>query len=173
MDLSSNMDWKEHIDWTVKKVKRCFGFSEKESLHQYLWDQILCLCYSCPSLPTEYCASIWSPHTGQSKQKLEMVQRRSARYCNTSSVTDMLQDLNWETLESRRSKLQLVIMHKNFINLVDIPSDANLTLNKSNLLEETATVPDGCLQAQLLSEDHTCVEFTTSLSCWGPWLGTL
>ena len=51
----------------------------------------------------EYCASIWSPHTGQSKQKLEMVQRRSARYCNTCSVTDMLQDLNWKTLESRRT----------------------------------------------------------------------
>ena len=38
-----------------------------------------------------------------------MVQRRAARYCtnryhNTSSVTDMLQDLNWETLESRRIK---------------------------------------------------------------------
>ena len=63
-------------------------------------------------------------------------------------------------------------MHKIFMDLVDIPFDAYLTPNKSNLLE-TATVPDGYLQAQLLSEDHTRVEFTTGLSCWGPWLGTL
>ena len=60
------------------------------------------------------------------------VQRRSTRYCtnryhNTSSVTDMLQNLNWETLESRRTKLQLVMIYKIMNDLVDIPSDAYLT----------------------------------------------
>ena len=43
------------------------------------------------------------------KREIEMVQRRAARYAtnryhNTSSVTDMLQDLDWESLESRRVK---------------------------------------------------------------------
>ena len=84
----------------------------------------------------EYCASILSPHTDQlqSKQKLEMVLRRSARYCTnryhkTSSVTDRLQDLNWETLESRRTKLQLVMIYKIMNDLVvDIPADTYLTL---------------------------------------------
>ena len=59
----------------------------------------------------EYCASIWSPHTVKSKQKLEMVQRMAARHCtctngyhNTSSVTDMLQDLNWETLRVEKDQ---------------------------------------------------------------------
>ena len=71
-------------------------------------------------------------YTDQSKQKLEMVQRRSARYCtnryhNTSSVTDMLQDLNWEMLESRRTKLQLVMIYKIMNDLVDIPADTYLT----------------------------------------------
>ena len=80
----------------------------------------------------EYCASIWSPHTHKYSHKLEMVQKRAARYCtnryhNTSSVTDMLQDLNWETLESRRTKLQLVMMYKIINDLVDIPCDAYLT----------------------------------------------
>ena len=46
---------------------------------------------------------------------------------NTSSVTDMLQHLNWETLESRRTKLQLVMMYKIISDLVDIPCDAYLT----------------------------------------------
>ncbi|KAH3879321.1 hypothetical protein DPMN_003223 [Dreissena polymorpha] len=41
-----------------------------------------------------------------------MVQRRAARYVtnryhNTSSVTSMLDHLQWETLESRRTKAQL------------------------------------------------------------------
>ena len=74
--------------------------------------------YSALVQPTlEYCASEWSPHTEQSKHKLEMVQRRAARYCanryhNTSSVTEMLGDLQWETLESRRTKIQLTMLFK-------------------------------------------------------------
>ena len=42
----------------------------------------------------------------------------------------------------------------------------NILIN-SNPLEKAATVPrkDENLQVQLLSEDHTCVELTTSLSC--------
>ena len=80
----------------------------------------------------EYCDSVWSPHTDKYSHKLEMVERRAARYCtnryhNTSSVTDMLHDPNWETLESRRAKLQLVMMYKIINDLVDIPCDAYLT----------------------------------------------
>ena len=57
----------------------------------------------------EYCASVWSPYTAAGKRKVKMVQRRAARYAtnryhNTSSLTDMLQDMDWESLESRRVK---------------------------------------------------------------------
>ena len=60
-------------------------------------------------------------------KKVEMVQRRAARYAtnryrNTSSVTDMLDNLEWETLESRRTKIQLVMFFKIINDLVDIPS---------------------------------------------------
>ena len=56
-----------------------------------------------------------------------MVQRRAARYAtnryrNTSSVTDMLEDLNWDTLETRRSKSQVTMMFKIINGLVDIPA---------------------------------------------------
>ena len=43
----------------------------------------------------------------------------------------MLQDLNWETLESRRTKLQLAMMYKITIDLVDINCDAYLTSCKT------------------------------------------
>ena len=72
------------------------------------------------------------PYTTQSKHKLEMVQRRAARYCtnrfhNTSAVTDTLQDLQWETLESRRMKSQLIMLFKIINDLVDIPAEEYLT----------------------------------------------
>ena len=65
----------------------------------------------------EYYSNVWSPYTDQAKDKIEMVQRRAARYAtnryrNKSSVTDMLEDLSWETLETRRAKSQVTMMYK-------------------------------------------------------------
>ena len=65
----------------------------------------------------EYCASVWDPHTQSATQKVEMVQIRAARYVlrhyhSTSSVSDMLEQLNWPTLAQRRCWLRLTIMYK-------------------------------------------------------------
>ena len=80
----------------------------------------------------EYCCSVWSPYTQDYINKLEMVQKRAARYVtnryrNTSSVTSMLEHLEWETLETRRAKYQLSMMFKIIRGLVDIPADDHLT----------------------------------------------
>ena len=58
----------------------------------------------CPHL--EYCTSVWDPHTQSATQKVEMVKRRASRYVlrryhNTSSVSDMLKQLQWPTLAQR------------------------------------------------------------------------
>ena len=58
-----------------------------------------------------------------------MIQRRAARYVtnrfhNTSSVSDMLQDLNWPTLQQRRLRTRLIFFYKIIHNLVAIyPTD--------------------------------------------------
>ena len=62
----------------------------------------------------------------------DMVQRRAARYVTnryhkTSSVTAMLLELDWESLESRRVKIQLTLLYKIINDLVDIPASAYLT----------------------------------------------
>jgi hypothetical protein len=49
--------------------------------------------------------------------KLEMVQRRAARYVqnnyhNTSSVTSMIDTLGWPTLAERRLKTRLIMLYK-------------------------------------------------------------
>ena len=65
-------------------------------------------------------------------QTIEMVQRRAARYTtnhfrNTSSVSSMIDQLQWESFESRRSKIQLTLFFKVIHNLIDIPPDNYLT----------------------------------------------
>ena len=57
----------------------------------------------------QYCSTVWSPYSQEYINKAEMVQCRAARhvtnrYRNTSSVTSMLGHLEWERLESRRTK---------------------------------------------------------------------
>ena len=49
------------------------------------------------------------------------------RYHNTSSVTSMLDHLEWETLESIRTKNQLVMFFKIIHGLIDIPAERYLT----------------------------------------------
>ena len=100
VDLSSNLEWKEHIDRTVKKANSVLGFLRR-NLRINNVDTKSSTYITLVRPHSEYCTSIWSPHTDKYSHKLEIVQRRAARYCtnryhNTSSFTDMLQDLNWE-----------------------------------------------------------------------------
>ena len=65
---------------------------------------------------------------------MERVQRKAARFClqnfnKTASVTDMLSDLKWDTLETRRKKNRLSLMYKLSHNLVDINTGEHLIPN--------------------------------------------
>ena len=73
----------------------------------------------------EYAASVWSPHTQSDIHTIEMLQRKAARFVfdnfsRSSSVSNMLECLGWDTLEQRYSQLmfykiihQLVEVHTN------------------------------------------------------------
>ena len=83
----------------------------------------------------EYSSNVWDPHTQKNIKKLEMVHRRAARYVlhrhrNTSSVTDMLQTLNWRSLESRRKDMRLCMMFRIERGLVAISKDSRLIPQK-------------------------------------------
>ena len=77
---------------------------------------------------------MWSPHTDLDINKLESVQRRAARwvtrdYQYTSSVSTMLQALNWRTLDHGRIDSRLVLLYKVTYDLVAIPASDYLIRN--------------------------------------------
>ena len=79
----------------------------------------------------EYCATVWSPPVQKDKIRLEKVQRRAARYVtnrhnNTSSVTSMLNELGWDSLEQRRINSRLSLFYKIVNDLVDVPASEYL-----------------------------------------------
>ncbi len=60
---------------------------------------------------------VWDPHYRNDIQKVEMIQRRAARFCmndyrGQSSVPDMLAELKWDALEDRRKYSRLQMMYK-------------------------------------------------------------
>ena len=83
------------------------------------------LAYICPII--EYATVIWSPYLQTNMYQIEMVQRKATRfvfddYSSHSSVTDMLNQLNWQSLEKRRDDLTLLMFYK--INQhEDVPFD--------------------------------------------------
>lgn len=131
IDLTSNLDWKTHVDRITKKSNSILGFLRRNlrvSNEQTKINAYIAMVRS----NLEYCCTVWNPHRKEQIQKVEMVQRRAARfitgrYRNTSSVTSMLDHLNLETLESRRLKLQLTMFYKVINGIVAIDKDAYLT----------------------------------------------
>ena len=62
----------------------------------------------------EYACIIWDPVTQKNLRELEMVQRRAARfatvdYRTTSSVTRMLDALQWTELQQRRKRTNVTL----------------------------------------------------------------
>ena len=84
----------------------------------------------------EYAATNWAPSTYTNTNKIEMVQRRAARfvtndYGRKSSVTEMIADFGWDTLQKRRDLARLSMMYRIVHNLVDIPVEPYLTPSTS------------------------------------------
>ena len=78
----------------------------------------------------EYAAVVWDPYTQENQHKIEMVQRRAARYvCNNytrdASLTTMLHQLGWRSLLQRRAYIRLVFLYKciNCLVAVDLSRD--------------------------------------------------
>ena len=69
----------------------------------------------------------WDPFLKKDISALERVQSKAARFCSQSykryaSVTDVIKDLGWATLETRRGQSRLTLMYKSTYGLIDIDS---------------------------------------------------
>ena len=81
----------------------------------------------------EYASVAWSPHTAKDISAIESIQRRAARfvlndYSRNSSVSAVLADLNWQSLEERRIINDLAMFYKIDSNFVNISFPAEISL---------------------------------------------
>jgi hypothetical protein len=123
--IQDDLHWNEHVQKSVKKSNQMLGM-----LRRNLWKASIrskTLAYYTLIRPRlEYGACAWDPHNKNLTHALEMVQRRAARYVTGNysrvpgSMTAILQQLQWQTLEERRQHQRLVMLFKIVNNLVAI-----------------------------------------------------
>ena len=114
--ITSDLSWNKHVNNIATKANHTLSFLKRNL--QINDTNLKTTAYQTLVRPQlEYASSVWDPYTKKNTDRLEMVQRRSARYVlnrynNTSSVTNMLHHLKWESLEQRRKAQRVTNMYK-------------------------------------------------------------
>ena len=124
--ISNNLSWNAHVNATVKKANNSLAFLRR-NLARCPKD-VKAQSYQTMVRPIlEYASTSWDPYTVTNIQQLEAVQRRAARfvcgdYKTTSSPSQMIAELGWEPLQTRRANAKLVMIYRITYGLIDIPA---------------------------------------------------
>ena len=114
--ISNQCSWQKHIQYVASKSSRMLRFIKRnfrdcpQAVKEVVYTSLVR-----PLL--EYASCVWDPCGEGMKRELEMVQRRAARfvlndYDRTSSVSDMLLKIGWQSLDTRRKQARLCHMFK-------------------------------------------------------------
>ena len=129
--ITDNLDWGQHISEISSKATKTMSFLRrnltlaprhtKESVYKTLVR---------PQL--EYAAPILHPYHDTQIAQIEKLQRTAARltysrWRNTSSVSDMLNELEWPSPEARREQSSLTFFYKIYSGTVSLDKDKYLT----------------------------------------------
>ena len=127
--LHKTMQWSHHIDVICKKASKVLNFIRRNLSKCSI--EVKSTAYFTLVRPImEYAASVWDPHQQYLIDNIEKIQRRAARwvlsdYRQQSSVTNMLNQLHWPTLQlrcyvSRLSQIHKIVYHHN--TAINMPS---------------------------------------------------
>ena len=122
--ISNKLKWSAHVSLTAAKANKSLG-----TIQRNLWNcpkNVKEIAYtSLVRLKLGYASAAWDPFLKKDISALERVQRKAALFCSQNydryaSVTDMIKDLGWATLETRRRQSRLTLMYKLTHGLIDI-----------------------------------------------------
>jgi hypothetical protein len=135
LNIHKSLSWDNHVNKITKKANSALAFLSRNISRWPTKIKAQC-CTTLVRPSIEYASSVWNPSKKESINKIEAVQRRATRfttgdYRRRGSVTSMLQQLQWQTLQCRRETAQVIMMHRIVYHLVDIPAEQHL--NQSSL----------------------------------------
>ena len=130
--LQNDMGWSTHIGHVTARANRMLGVVRRnlsncpESLKQTAY-------FSLVRPHLEYASVVWDSHLKKDIKGIEQVQRSAARFVKNNYdrkagvVTSLLDDLGWQSLESRRKVARLTTMYKIVNDKIDIQARDYLT----------------------------------------------
>ena len=130
VELWSTLDWSHHINRKVNKAHQTLCFLRRnlgncpESVKELAYKTLL-------RSHLEYASQLsWDPWMNKHVKEIEAIQRRSAQFVKNcwqrtpETVTNLLNDLDWPSLQSRRKVARLTMLHKRIHgeSALEIPS---------------------------------------------------
>ena len=125
VDISGSLTWNSHIDRITGSANRTLGFVRRNIKTRM--SKVRETAYNTLVRPQlEYASAVWDPHNKNRISQIEQVQRRAARWTvsnfdRKASVTEIVQDLGWRTLDQRRADARLCLFFKILHGLVAVP----------------------------------------------------
>ena len=131
LTITDDLEWGQHISEISCKATKTPGFLRRNlALAPRQTKEVSYKTLVCTQL--DYAAPIWHPYNETEAIKVEKVQKTAARWTcrrwhNRSSVDDMLDELEWPSLEDRRVKSSLTSFYNIHSGTVSLDKDRYLT----------------------------------------------
>ena len=131
IQIDNKLDWNKHISTVAARGQSKLAFLNRnlKGCPKKLRDTA----YISLIRPALECScSVWHPHKKSNKDKIEKVQRRAARFVSNNfrrkaSVSEMLHELGWQSLDGRRQDQRLVLFFKIINGLASVETEDILT----------------------------------------------
>ena len=162
VELSSDLKWSTHINNISTKANKILGLLKRNIYHCDTHTKAIA--YKSLVRPIlEYCSTIWDPHHKSDSAKLERIQHRAARfavgdYRRDSSITAILNKLDWESLQSRRTKSRLIAIYKETHGFT--PNNISSYLQSSNSSRVMKTRQFGIHKYNIIATNKDCYRYS-------------
>lgn len=129
LELSDTLKYNLHKDYICKKASSTLCFIKRNLRH--CPPKVKERAYQTLVRPKlEYASTIWNPQQKTQIKQIEQVQRNAARFVinkpynpeQPESVTSMLKELKWNTLEHSRANADVILMYNIVYHLIAIPA---------------------------------------------------
>ena len=130
--IDNKLSFKQHIQVKCKKATTVLNMLRR-NLH-FAPMSVKCKAYTATVLPIiEYASSCWGPTSKHLNNAIEMVQHNAAKFVTNRyprkdnfhkfSISKLLQDLEWDSLEERRNNVRLTMAYKIINGLLILEPD--------------------------------------------------
>ena len=152
--ITSDLRWNDHINLITNRANSSLAFIKRNI--RIPCPRIKAIAYKSLVRPhVEYASAVWDPFTAKNIDKIEAIQTRAARWAlnkyrygpNTTPVNQMISELEWPSLCTRRKENRLTCLYKIKKGIVRIspppyiqpPTHQHNTRNKK---AHTIAIPD-------------------------------